>query len=50
MLGDRDLGLADADGLDQHDVVAGRLHHARIDSRVAWATPPSVPGGGRRAG
>ena len=48
MLGDGGLGLADADGLDQDDVVAGGLD-TTIASRVALATPPSVPAVGRGA-
>ena len=40
--GDRDLRLADADGLDEHDVVPRRLQDV-IACAVARATPPSVP-------
>ena len=38
-----DLGLADADRLDEHDVVRRRPRSTCIVSRVARATPPSVP-------
>lgn len=38
-LGDRDLGLTDAHGLDEHDVEA-RGPSTSIPSRVARATPP----------
>ena len=49
MPGDGDLGLADADGLDQHDVVRRRLQHQHRLA-VARATPPSVPARRARAG
>ena len=45
--GDRRLALADADGLDDDDVVAGGLARRSIASRVFSATPPSVPPRGR---
>ena len=43
--GDGDLGLADADGLDQHHVVPAASSTA-IACTVARATPPSVPADG----
>ena len=46
--GDRGLGLADADRLDEHDVVAGRLeHHDRLARRSRDAAEP--PGARRGA-
>ena len=46
--GDVDLGLADADGLDEHDVAAGGRQHAqRLRRRPRQ--PAEVPAGGHRA-
>ncbi len=41
-VGDGGLGLADADGLHDHHVVAAASHSSMV-SRVLAATPPSVP-------
>ena len=45
--GDRDLGLADADGLDQHHVVAGGLEH---DHRLGGGAGDAAEGAGGRRG
>ena len=47
-VGDRDLGLADADGLDDHDVEAGRLaQQHRLAGAPGHAAELVPPGEGR---
>ena len=46
--GDRDLALADADRLDDHDVEARRPRRPASPRASCAATPPSVPPDGRR--